>query len=29
MVIDALALGTVGGQIGATFHGGSGLRYLF
>ena len=29
MVIDAFALGTVGGDVGTTFHGGIGLRYLF
>jgi hypothetical protein len=29
MVIDAFLLGTVGGQVGTTFHGGLGLRYLF
>jgi hypothetical protein len=29
MVIDAFVLGTLGGQIGTTFHGGLGLRYLF
>jgi len=28
-VIGAFALVAVGGQIGATFHGGLGLRYLF
>jgi hypothetical protein len=29
MVVDAFALGTVGGAVGTTFHGGVGLRYLF
>ncbi len=29
MVIDAFLLGTVGGEVGTTFHGGVGLRYLF
>ena len=29
MVIDGFVLGTLGGQIGATIHGGVGLRYLF
>ena len=29
MVIDAFLLGTVGGQVGTTLHGGIGLRYLF
>ena len=29
MVVDAFLLGTLGGQIGATVHGGIGLRYLF
>ena len=29
MVIDAFLLGTMGGEIGTTFHGGIGLRYLF
>jgi hypothetical protein len=28
-VIDAFVLGTAGGEIGTTFHGGVGLRYLF
>ena len=29
MVIDAFLIGTLGGQIGTTIHGGIGLRYLF
>ena len=29
MVIDAFVIGTVGGQVGNTIHGGLGLRYLF
>lgn len=29
MVVDAFAVGTVGGAVGTTFHGGLGLRYLF
>jgi len=29
MVLDAFILGTAGGEIGTTFHGGVGLRYLF
>jgi hypothetical protein len=29
MVVDAFAVGTFGGQVGTTFHGGLGLRYLF
>ena len=29
MVIDAFVLGTLGGEIGRTLHGGVGLRYLF
>ena len=29
MVVDAFMLGTFGGQIGTTVHGGVGLRYLF
>jgi hypothetical protein len=29
MVVDAFVLGTLGGQIGTTIHGGVGLRYLF
>ena len=29
MVVDAFLLGTLGGQIGTTVHGGIGLRYLF
>jgi hypothetical protein len=29
MVVDAFAIGTLGGQIGATIHGGLGMRYLF
>ena len=29
MVVDAFAIGTVGGAVGTTFHGGVGLRYLF
>ncbi len=29
MVIDAFLLGTLGGQVGTTLHGGIGLRYLF
>ena len=29
MVVDAFAIGTLGGQIGATIHGGVGMRYLF
>ena len=29
MVLDAFLLGTVGGEIGRTLHGGIGLRYLF
>ena len=29
MVIDAFVIGTLGGQIGTTFHGGVGVRYLF
>ena len=29
IVIDAFLLGTLGGQIGTTVHGGVGVRYLF
>src|SRR5271166_3712047 len=29
LVLDAFVVGTVGGQIGATIHGGLGLRYMF
>lgn len=29
MVVDAFVLGTLGGEVGTTFHGGVGLRYLF
>jgi hypothetical protein len=29
MVIDAFVMGTAGGEIGRTFHGGVGVRYLF
>ena len=29
MVVDAFLIGTLGGQIGTTVHGGIGLRYLF
>ena len=29
MVLDAFLLGTAGGEIGRTLHGGIGLRYLF
>ena len=29
MVVDAFLLGTLGGQIGTTVHGGIGLRYMF
>ncbi len=29
MVVDAFLIGTLGGQIGTTIHGGVGLRYLF
>ena len=29
MVVDVFALGTLGGSVGTTFHGGVGLRYLF
>lgn len=29
IVVDAFLLGTLGGQVGTTVHGGIGLRYLF
>ncbi len=29
MVVDAFVLGTFGGDVGNTLHGGIGLRYLF